>query len=59
VTAEYLRDQQRALLTMAATTEAARQAARDRHDWPAEAALAVELRRLWREYAELEQRSVA
>lgn len=45
----------RAILTRAADAEARRQAARDRGDGPAEAALEEELRRLWRRHAEIER----
>jgi hypothetical protein len=44
----------RALCTRAAEAEARRQAARDRGDHHAEAALEEELRRLWRRHAEIE-----
>jgi hypothetical protein len=44
----------RALCTRAADAEARRQAARDRGDHHAEAALEEELRRLWRRHAAVE-----
>ena len=49
----------RAVLTRAAAVEAERQRARDRQDWPAEAAAEHELRRLWRRHSELERELAA
>ena len=49
--------QRRAILTRAAAAEAARQTAQTARDWPAVAALELELRDLWREFAATEGRA--
>ncbi len=45
--------ERRALLTRAAVAESERQAAHERRDWPAVARTQLELRKLWRAFAQL------
>ena len=47
----------RALLTRAADLEAQRQAAHQAKDWPKVAGLEIELAKLWRRHADLEQQA--
>jgi len=49
------RNQLRSILTRASDNEVSRQRAVQMQDWPRVAILEAELRRLWRQHAELER----
>lgn len=59
MTDEAIRSELRAVLTMAADCEAAKQRAAQQQDWPRVEALEAELRKLWRAHTDLERQCAA